>query len=59
MSLANWSDIMDICKDSAPIENFRGMRRRKITIAQLVKWQKELQAPAEESTPPALVTLKP
>ncbi|MEW9667799.1 hypothetical protein [Ammoniphilus sp. 3BR4] len=59
MSLANWSDIMDICKDNAPIENFRGIRRRKIAIAQLLKWQKELPAPVEESRPHALVTLKP
>ncbi|RXT15275.1 hypothetical protein [Ammoniphilus sp. CFH 90114] len=59
MSLANWSDIIDICKQSSLTGSFHGMRRKKIILSRFVKAQKmHRMAPDQELSPLPVLLLK-
>lgn len=46
MSLANWSDIIDICNNNFKQETFLRAKRKKISLSQLPKAQKNPQPEA-------------
>ncbi|WP_167577604.1 hypothetical protein [Ammoniphilus sp. YIM 78166] len=46
MSLANWSDIIDICNNNFKQETFLRAKRKKISLSQLHKTTK---APQQEA----------